>query len=210
MKDLPMFTTENGVASLTLREISCTGRAYARIQATQSLQGLIEDITGFCRAVGAQELLASGHEALEGYPLHTAIWQMRASGLPDTDAALFPVQERTLDTWVRIYRQKVLHVPNAAWMTDSDAAQMLKEGSGYFVHRGSTLLGIGRVSGDTLHWLAAVEPGAGREVVCALAHAVTGDTVTLEVASANEKAVRLYESLGFVKTAEVSRWYRLK
>jgi ribosomal protein S18 acetylase RimI-like enzyme len=29
------------------------------------------------------------------------------------------------------------------------------------------------------------------------------------VASTNEKALRLYESLGFVRTKEISRWYRV-
>ncbi len=33
---------------------------------------------------------------------------------------------------------------------------------------------------------------------------------TLEVASSNEKAIRLYERLGFLKTARVSEWYRVK
>jgi ribosomal protein S18 acetylase RimI-like enzyme len=32
-------------------------------------------------------------------------------------------------------------------------------------------------------------------------------TVTLEVASTNEKAIRLYEKLGFVKTEILRSWY---
>ena len=34
-----------------------------------------------------------------------------------------------------------------------------------------------------------------------------GETMTLEVASTNEKAIALYERLGFVKTKELRRWY---
>ena len=34
--------------------------------------------------------------------------------------------------------------------------------------------------------------------------------MALEVASTNARAIRLYEKLGFLKTAEVSRWYCVK
>ena len=43
----------------------------------------------------------------------------------------------------------------------------------------------------------------------ALAHAVSEDSITLEVASVNERALHLYEELGFVKTREISRWYKI-
>ena len=36
-----------------------------------------------------------------------------------------------------------------------------------------------------------------------------GGQITLEVASTNERAIRLYERLGFVKTREINRWYRV-
>ena len=36
-----------------------------------------------------------------------------------------------------------------------------------------------------------------------------GQGMTLEVASTNERAIRLYEKVGFLKTAELSRWYRV-
>ena len=78
-----------------------------------------------------------------------------------------------------------------------------------FVHRNGELLGIGRACGEVIDWVASVKPGAGRDVVCALAHALTGDVVTLTVASENHKAVRLYEGLGFLKTKEISRWYEI-
>ena len=160
---------------------------------------------------GAEEIYAAGHEVLETRPFHTAMWEMRcdASVLPDTDAALWPVQEETLEQWQRIYNEKVRRVPNGAWMTAKDAREMLKKGDGYFVHRGDVLLGIGKVSGSCIDWIASVQPGAGRDVVAALAHAAMADTLTLTVASANEKALRLYEKLGFLKTREISRWYRV-
>jgi ribosomal protein S18 acetylase RimI-like enzyme len=38
---------------------------------------------------------------------------------------------------------------------------------------------------------------------------IPGQSMELEVASTNEKAIRLYGRFGFLKTAELSRWYRV-
>ena len=210
MKDIPVFTTQYGVASLILREVPYQKCAYIRLQASQEPQKLLEECIGFCRMVGAEQIFVKEAEGLPAYPLYTATWQMRCmtDSLGDTDAALFPVQEHTVDEFQKIYNEKVSRIPNAAWMDNADKQEMLKTGEGYFVHRGERLLGIGRVSGGEIRFLASVQPGAGADVVKALAHGVTEETVTVVVASANEKAVRLYEGLGFVKIAELSRWYR--
>ena len=130
MKDLPVFTTEYGVASLILREIPYQQTAYIRLQASQEPQKLLKECVDFCRMVGAEKILVKETEVLEGYPLFTAIWQMRCmrSSLADTDAALFPVQEHTADEFQRLYNQKVSHIPNAAWMDNADKQEMLKTG----------------------------------------------------------------------------------
>jgi hypothetical protein len=86
---------------------------------------------------------------------------------------------------------------------------MHRDGSGYFVHRGEELLGIGKVSDSEIQWVASVKPGAGRDVVCALAHAGCRDALELTVASENQKALALYEGLGFIRTKEISRWYKV-
>lgn len=212
MRDIPMFTTEYGVASLVLKEIPYQETAYIIIRDSLEPEKLLEECRGFCRACGAEKIYATGHSVLEGRPLLTAIWEMRRDldGIPDTDAALWPVQENTLDRWRRIYNQKVRTIPNGAWMSETDGKAMLQKGDGYYVHRGDNLLGIGRASGETIDWVASVIPGAGRDVVCALAHALTGDIATLTVATENHKAVKLYESLGFVPAKEISRWYEIK
>lgn len=211
MKDFPVFTTEYGVASLVLKEIPYQGTAYVILRDSLEPEKLLEECVSFCRVCGGERIFATGHEMLEEKTFYTAMWEMRcdAASLPDTDAALWPVQEQTLAQWQKIYNEKVRRVPNGAWMTNQDAQEMLKNGEGYFVHRGEVLLGIGKVSGDCIDWVASLRPGGGRDVVAALAHAVTEDSLSLTVASANEKAVRLYESLGFVKTREISRWYRV-
>lgn len=209
MKDIPVFATELGVASLTLSEIPVCKRAYIKIQSTACLDAFLEECTTFCRMAGAEQIYASGHDSLQSLPLHAVIVEMQCSreALPDTDAALFPVQENTLSEFVCIYNEKAARIPNAAYLTTVQAQQMQ---DGYFVHRDGKLLGIGRASGDTIGFLASVMPGAGQEVLSALAHAITTDVVKLEVATANEKAMALYARMGFVTTSEVSRWYCVK
>lgn len=212
MKDLPVFTTEYGVASLILKEIPYQGAAYITLQDSLEPEKLLEECVSFCRVCGAEAVYATGHEILERYPMYTAMWEMRCpwESIPDTDAGLFPVVESTLEQWRGIYNEKVRQIPNGAWMTQADGRKMLKEGDGYFVHRDGALLGIGRAAGDTIDWVASVHPGAGQDVVAALNHAVIADAVKLTVASVNTKAVALYESLGFVRAREISRWYRVK
>lgn len=211
MKDIPVFATEYGIASLVLKEIPYQSAAYVTVRDSLEPERLLEECIGFCRACGADRIYATGHSELESRPLYTAMWQMQCSlgALPDTDAALWPVQENTLKQWQQIYNDKVRNLPNGAWMTDADARKMIDKGDGYFIHRGETLLGIGRASGDTIDWVASLQPGAGRDVLLALSHAITEETVLLTVASVNIKAVKLYENLGFLKNKELSRWFHI-
>lgn len=211
MKDFPVFATEYGVASLVLKEIPYQAAAYITIRDSLEPEKLLEECASFCRVCGAEKVFATGHEILEARPLYTAMWEMRCAWevIPDTDAGLFPVVESTLEQWQQIYNEKVRKVPNGAWMTSADAQEMLKAGDGYFIHKDGQMLGIGRAAGDSIDWVAAVRPGAGCDVVAALNHAVMADTVKLTVASENRKAVALYENLGFIRTREISRWYRV-
>ena len=117
--------------------------------------------------------------------------------------------QETLPQWRHIYQEKIRSVPNAAWLSDSDARQMLADGEAYFVHREGKLLGIGRVKGNELQWVAAVEQGAGRDVVAALANCILAEELWLSVSADNIKAMKLYESLGFVATQELSKWYKI-
>ena len=211
MRDIPMFTTENGVASLILREIPYRGEAYIRVQDTVCPKELLEECVSFCRIAGAEKIYATGHDHLQNYPLHTKVLRMMRTidGLPETDTLTMPVMEQTLERWREIYNDAMKPVDNASYMDTRQAKKLLQEGNGYFVHRNGELLGIGIASDDTIHAVVSVKPGAGQDVLSALTHALFSENIILEVASTNTRAIRLYERLGFIKTAELSAWYQV-
>ena len=89
-----------------------------------------------------------------------------------------------------------------------DEEEILSSGGAYFIHRQGTLLGIGWLQGETLRLLASVVPGEGSAVAQTLLSVQPGQSIRLEVASTNQRAIRLYESLGFLKIASLEQWQR--
>lgn len=211
MKDIPVFTTQYGAASLFLREIPYRSRAHIKLQSTLEPDKLLEECIEFCKMCGADWIDAAGHEYLEKYPLITSLSTMQCDRemIPHTDACLFPVTEETVGNWLDIYNERMKNVPNCAYMDSADGKELLKTGDGYFVHKDGELLGIGKAAGAVIDTLAAVKPGAGETVVAALTSVLTEPVVRLTVADANTRAVRLYERMGFVKVRELIRWYRV-
>ena len=127
----------------------------------------------------------------------------------EPEANLWPVTEETVTKWREIYNKAMGQFPNHATLTFHDEKRIVQSGGAYFVHRDGTLLGIGWMDGQELLALVSVVPGMGETVARTLFTTVGSDKITLEVVSDNLRAVRLYERMGFVKTREVSRWYRL-
>lgn len=209
MRDIPMFTTENGIAGLVVREIPYRGVGYITLHDSLQPDKLLQDCAEFCRSAGAKKLYATGHAYLQKFPLHTEIWKMERSlaDLPKTDARLCPVTERDIERWRSLHNEKMVSVPNSATMTKAESQNHLKQGTGYFVYRDSDLLGLGIAAGEKVESVIAVKPGAGSDVLLALCGALQSERVILEVASANQPAVRLYERLGFQKTVVLSCWY---
>lgn len=211
MKDFPVFTTDYGVSSLILREIPYRQEAYIHIQDVQP-EGFgehLKECVSFCRMAGAERIYARGHALLEAYPLHTAVYEMRGTAWVDCDQLenLFPVTEATVSHWREIMNGRMRHVDNAATLTAADEKEILESGGAYFVHHSGELLGVGWLKDPELALVAGVKPGAGERVLHTLMSLMEGADMTLQVASTNTRAIRLYEKLGFLKVREVSQWY---
>lgn len=212
MKDFPMFTTEFGVASLILKEVPYRGEAYIIIQDTQQPEELLQECISFCRICGAEKIYARDHEILEQYPLHCIVYEMRGTARVDESKVenLWPVTEETIGQWRDFMNERMRGVDNAGTLEKKGEQEILNSGGAYFVHHGGELLGAGWLAGNELMLVAAAKPGAGERVMHTLFSLIPGEEVKLDVVSTNERAIRLYEKLGFVRTAEHRRWYRVK
>lgn len=210
MKDIPVFTTDYGVASLILAEIPYKQTAYIHIRS--SLPGetekLIDECVGFCKACGAEQVFATASEPPENLPLHHIIYEMRGQYTPGEQGCLWPVTEESLSLWQETANHRLAGVDGSATITASYARDLLHGGGAYFVHEEQKLLGIGLIQQQTLHLIAATVPGAGEKVLRTLLSLCPREPIRLEVASTNLPALRLYERQGFLKTGEIARWYR--
>ena len=212
MKNIPLFTTEFGIAALVLEKIPYTGQAYIVIQKAAEIPKLLQDCVSFCCAAGAQSVYASADVSLDPYPLYTTVISMTQNreDLPHTDAVAHPVQKVSLSAWREIYNEKMREIPNAAFLSIRDSEKLLQEKSCYFVYRENSLLGIGAVGENTIKAVAAVVPGGGKDTLLALCSVLHSDTVSLEVAGNNAPAIRLYSRLGFVENGVISKWHKIK
>ena len=211
MRDFPIFTTDYGVSSLILREIPYRQEAYIHIQDVQP-EGFSEHLrecVSFCRMAGAEKIYATGHALLEQFPLFTAVYEMRGTAWVDPDKleCLFPVTDDTVSRWRSIMNERMSGVDNAATLTSFDERKIVSSGGAYFVHHDGELLGVGWMEDTKLLLVAAVKAGAGERVMHTLMSLVEGADLIVEVASTNDKAIRLYEKIGFLKSQKVLRWY---
>ena len=207
MKDIPMFTTEYGIASLSLQQIPYRAEAYVTVRQATDLMRLITECRSFCRMCGAERVYVTGHPELEALPLYTHVFRMTGRTHPGQTACLWPVTAENAGAWRQIYNEKMRNVDNAMALTAADERNLYQQSGAYFVHDGGRLLGIGWLREQELLALATVIPGMGETVARTLLQLAEEEPVTLEVASTNARAIRLYEKLGFIKTEILRSWY---
>ena len=210
MRDFPVFTTEYGVASLILKEVPYRQEAYIVIQSSEEPKELLAECIGFCRMVGAEKIYVRGHAIAEDYPLHNIIYRMRGEITADEELLehLWPVTEETVSRWREYMNEKMRAIDNSVTLEKREEKDILSQGGAYFVHRAGQLYGAGWLVEDELKLIAA-ERGKGMRVLHTLLSAENPEQLQLEVASTNARALRFYEKLGLIKTAEVYRWYRV-
>lgn len=211
MRDFPVFTTEFGVASLVLKEVPYRQEAYITIQSTLQPEELLKECISFCRMVGAEKVYAQGHEYVENDPLHCSILEM--CGVVEADEEkvenLWPVTKETVSQWRQFLNEKLRPIDNAGTLEAKGDKEILEQSGAYFVHRNGELLGAGWLIGEELKLIATAKEGAGERVFHTLLSAARPERLRLEVASTNGRAIRFYEKMGLVKTAELRRWYRV-
>lgn len=210
MKDFPVFTTEFGIASLTMKQIPYRGEAYIHLQDVLPGQReeLIRECARFCRLAGAEKIYVT---PVSGEP-ELRVLEMR--GVPCLDFVqiqnIFPVTEETVGKWRSIANERLKDVDMAAMLEKKDEQAILASGGAYFIHKAGELLGIGWLEGETMKLLASVVPGAGYQVAQTLLSIQPQQSIRLEVASTNERAIRLYERLGFLPVAQLEEWESVK
>lgn len=211
MKDFPLFTTEAGIASLTLSNIPYTKTAYFQIQDSQDPEQLVKDCRDFCVAVGAEAVYGTGHVFLEQYPFHTSIIELECfkDDLPLTKAFVSKVSKANAERWRELYWDRMREVYNSAYISKSDMKRHLEECECYFVYLEECEVGIGMVKGNEITVMAGIVPGKGCDVLLALAKQVNSDKVKVTVADQNISAMRLYARLGFTRTNVISKWYKI-
>ena len=203
MRDIPLFTVTDGMATLILHEIPFRQEAFVWIRTVfGSVEGLVKECTGFCKAAGAERVYFSGDMDLSAFSVHARLIyrSVPKSYLPSTEAVALPVKNE--DQWLELYRQAFRPVP-VAQSTPSPEGR-------YDIFRGGKLIGIGQIQGGMLMSIASTEKGMGTDCLCALASHGQGDRIRLVCAEENLPAMKLYDRLGFSKEEVKEIWYSLK
>ena len=211
MRDIPMFTTSNGVASLLLKKIPFTKEAFVHIRDSLSCDELIKECIDVCRMAGAEHIFVTGHEDLKKHAVYCNVnrYCINKDQLPFTDAVALPLSQQLSDWWRQVYNEKMAGVAAAAPLSKADVDGLIRAGNAYCVYRDCLALGIGVCDNGEIQAVASLIPGCGKDVVSALGATIEQQQISLCVASTNEKAIRLYQSMGFVNQELESTWYKI-
>lgn len=152
MKDIPVFSCPDGIATLILREVPFRGEGYILVRGVfGTLEGLLAECAGFCRAAGAERLFAAGEADFSGYPAAIRILGRRApreSLLPAPEAVrLVPVTEKTAADWAREYNARFRAVPAAESCSPAEERALAAGGEALWIWDGAERIGLGREIG---------------------------------------------------------------
>ncbi len=200
MKDIPIFTGCDGIATLILRQIPYRGEAYVLVRSVfTSLEACLHECESFCRAAGADRVYFSGNADFSDYCVYASLIERKIlrSQLPQTTALAIPTQ--TPDEWVQLYHERFRNVPAASCCRTAEKA--------YDIVKDGIRIGIGQIDGDRILSLASIARGNGTDCLCALAKLCEGDTLRLLCAQQNIPAMKLYDKLGFSRGETKEVWY---
>ncbi len=215
MQNIPIFTAANGLATLVLREIPFSGRAYIMIRSIWNgkAEALVKECADFCRMAGAREIYATMD--LEPLPLEPAYdmveLQCVRENLPECQPVdTEPVTARTAEEWLQVYNRCFLPIAGAAAYDRRECSRLIKDGTGVLVRRDGICAAIAETKQDGLAAIAVLPQyrGLGTPLALTLLRQMEPPVLTVRTASTNEPALALYRKLGFETRRIVSRWWR--
>lgn len=219
MNNIPVFTAQGGTATLILREISISGKAYVLLRTV--LPGMAENLAAecasFCRMCGAEEIFASWADgdlpflspAYDIYLLHVS-----KSALPEgKPVQLVPMTPENDAIYQRIYNRCFSHVSHAISYDRGQIARIYREHQRAFLalDAENRPYGIGELHGNELAAVAVLPKcrGTGTDLALSLLQLCPGEDLKVTVASDNEAAMHLYEKLGFHMSGVESKWFQV-
>lgn len=215
MKDIPIFTGEHGVATLILREIPHRKQAYVMLRTVWQLDSFLAECRSFCRMAGAESIYVTGGMDLSHLPFVHAMerWTCRRADLPPLSepVELLPLSEENREDYRRLYNELFAQVPNAASCTMQEAERIQREEQAALAMVNGTIAGLVQWTANRLEAIgvAPTYRGLGYRLALTVLQQMTGETIELQVSSANTAALKLYARLGFHRAETLSQWYDL-
>lgn len=217
MKNIPLFTSSYGLATLILREISWSGRAYVLVREIWNDAGaaLLDECRSFCRAAGAAEVFAAWAEGNQALPAVHAYNMLEMScakaALPVGSLPLEPLCPENAEAYLEIYQQCFRDVPSAASYDHKSLEPLYDEDLAWLVPVEGGYGAIAEISRAGLEGIAVLPEhrGLGYPLAATVLQMVPNSTVHLKVASTNHRALMLYRRLGFTESGLARPWYQL-
>ena len=217
MKDIPIFTGQYGMGSLVLREIPYKRCAYVLVRSARDghMRDFLEECSAFCRAAGADWVLASAQEPLTFLPhVHDMLeYVCPRDQLPPPlePVPLEPLTDRTAEHFRQLYNRLFQAIPNAATCTPEDLRRLREKSRAFLATVGGETAGLCQWRGSELEAIGVLPSfrGLGHRLALTAFSQMEGEVFTLRVSSSNAPALRLYQKLGFDRKRVLSRWYAL-
>lgn len=215
MQNIPVFTAANGMASLVLREIPYSGKAYVLLRAVWNgqTQALLQECGGFCRGAGAETVYASdGKNDLPAAHAYDIVrLSLRRDALPPLrrQVELVPVSAENGGDYLNIYNSCFRPIPGAASYGRKDLRRLMEQSAGFLAWDRGEFAGVVELEPDGIAGIAVLSAhrGLGYDLALTALHRLEAETLQLKAANTNVPAMKLYRRLGFGDDMLVSRWW---
>lgn len=219
MNNIPLFSAAGGTATLILREIPYSKKAYILLMTVvpENLDQMIHECVSFCRMCGAESCYITRKDCSDPLPLPHShdifLLSVNKASLPTgKPVKLLGIQEDNDSFYINLYNRCFDSVSGAAFYDRKQVERI------YLLHQKAFLAitedgiycGFGELHENELAAIGVLPEfrGMGYDLCLSLLAHCPGPEITLTVASDNPAALRLYEKLGFQKIKTESVWYK--